>query len=431
MKIEVRITNEPTNEPTSFIIKMDKRQFSDPKLYIPKEKGRPTVAPGKRWYVWFMWRNPETDKMDLKIKHYREINTYKTVKERKYAGEAIKRAYNIALNNGYNPLDKNFEKEKKEKKKIYTLRTGLKYALDLKCRNVKQSTRIDYEFRVSVFMDWAVKKFKAGLELDKFTLNDFYEFLDYLELEYVNKKTKKRLSNTSIANTKRVISSLFTELKNRRLIDHNFIKDIPTIKSKPQKNRPFTFSELQDIKKHLQVHDPYLIFFLSFMIYPVLRPREICRLKIEDLNTRDWIIGVETKTEVRSYSRIIEKMKPTIEAMNIKGLPGKFSLFTPGNKPNVWITSREDSKTSYFSRRFRKVLDALGFGEEYSLYSVRHSAIGDLFLGKQKEGLSEKEIIYQLMPITGHKSEAGLRNYLRSIKTVLPPDHSKNYSIDF
>lgn len=167
------------------------------------------------------------------------------------------------------------------------------------------------------------------------------------------------------------------------------------------------------------------------MIYPLLRPREICRLKIEDLNTRDWILGVETKTENRSYSRIIEKMKPAIETMKIDGFPGGYSLFTPENKPGVWETSREDSKAIYFSRRFGKVLKGLGFGKEYSLYSVRHSAIGDLFHGKQKEGLSEREIIYQLMPLTGHKSEAGLRNYLRDIKSVLPPDHSDIYTINF
>lgn len=432
MKLEVKITSGPTNGPISFTIQMAKRQYSDPKLYIPRVKGKPSVAPGKRWYVWFLWRNPETDKLDIKIKFSKGINQYKTVKERTQIGKSLVKAYTIALEKGWNPVDKSISKKKKKPEyKIYTLRSGLNYALELKTRNVKESTRIDYEYRVSVFINWAEKESKAGLELDKFTLNDFYDFMDYLELEYVNKKTKKKLSNTSIGNTKRVISSLFTELKNRRLIEHNFIKDIPTIKSKPIKNRPFTFNELQDIKKYLEIHDPYMISFLSFMIYPLLRPREICRLKIEDLNTRDWILGVETKTENRSYSRIIEKLKPAIEAMKIDGLPGGYSLFTPENKPGVWETTREDSRATYFSRRFGKALGKMGFGKEYSLYSVRHSAIGDLFNGKQKEGLSEREIIYQLMPLTGHKSEAGLRNYLRDIKSVLPPDHSGVYTIDF
>lgn len=197
-----------------------------------------------------------------------------------------------------------------------------------------KATRIDYEHRLDAFFTWTDLNHKSGLLLEKFTLQDFYSYMDYLELEYKNKRTGKGLSNTSIGNTKRVISSLFTELKNRRLIQHNFIKDIPTIKSKPIKNRPFTYNELQDIKKYLVVHD-----------------REICRLKIEDLNTRDWIIEVETKTENRSYSRIIQKMRPAIEAMKIEGLPGGYSLFTPENKPGIWETSREDSRVTYFSRQ--------------------------------------------------------------------------------
>lgn len=77
-------------------------------------------------------------------------------------------------------------------------------------------------------------------ELDgKNVIYDFYQFLDYLQLEYVNKKTGKNISNTSIDNTKRVISALFTELKNKKLIEYNFIKDIPKIKSKPVKKQTF------------------------------------------------------------------------------------------------------------------------------------------------------------------------------------------------
>lgn len=209
MKIEVKITTGPTSGPTSFTIEMDKRQYSDPKLYIPKVNGKPSVAPGKRWYVWFLWRNPETKKLDIKIKFSKGINQYKTVKERTQVGKSLVKAYTIALEKGWNPVDKTIAKNKKvTANKIYTLRSGLNYALELKCRNVKESTRIDYEYRVSVFLDWAEKESKAGLELNKFGLNDFYDFMDYLELEYVNKKTKKKLSNTSIGNTKRVISSL-------------------------------------------------------------------------------------------------------------------------------------------------------------------------------------------------------------------------------
>ena len=429
MKVELKITTGPTNEPASFTIEMDKRQYSDPKLYIPRINGKPSAAPGKRWYVWFLWRNPETKKLDIKIKFSKGINTFKTVKERKKVGSALVKAYSTALDAGWNPILKTVTKEKETI--VYTLKSALKYALEIKCRDVKESTQTDYSHRLDMFFDWSDNNYMSGKPLEKFQLNDFYQFLDYLQLEYVNKKTGKNISNTSIDNTKRVISALFTELKNKRLIEYNFIKDIPKIKSKPVKNRPFSHSEIKEIKSYLEKNDPYLIYFISFMIYPLLRPREITRLKIRDLNTKDWILGVETKTEDFSYSRIINKMKPVIDSMNIAGLPGDFSLFTYEDKPGVWQPEKLSSKVTYFSNRFKKVKKALGLRPEYGLYSFRHSAIGDLYNGLQKSGLSEREVLYKLMPITGHKSEAGLKNYLRNIKIALPPDHSEIYSLEF
>lgn len=35
------------------------------------------------------------------------------------------------------------------------------------------------------------------------------------------------------------------------------------------------------------------------------------------------------------------------------------------------------------------------------------------------------------MPITKHRSEAGIRNYLRDIKQSIPRDHSDMFTINF
>jgi len=73
----------------------------------------------------------------------------------------------------------------------------------------------------------------------------------------------------------------------------------------------------------------------------------------------------------------------------------------------------------------------MGFGKDHTLYSVRHTAIWGLYNDLQKQGKNECEIVQNLMPIIGHKSEAGLRNYLREIQVVIPPDHSDIYDFDF
>ncbi|MCC4227417.1 hypothetical protein [Zunongwangia profunda] len=235
----------------------------------------------------------------------------------------------MLLEQGWNPLKNKLNTQRSApKKQNHTLKSAIKYALEIKLKNTKESTALDYKVRSQFFLEWADINFKSGLPIDKFKLEDFYQFMDYLELDYVNKSSGKRLSNASINNTRRVISALFTELKNKRFIEHNFIKGIPNLKSDPLKNHPFTHSQLIEIKDYLKEHDPYLIQFISFLLYPILRPIEIIRLKIKDLNTNDWILGVETKTEAFSYRKIITKMQPVIRDMKIEDYPGHFHLFT-------------------------------------------------------------------------------------------------------
>jgi len=106
-------------------------------------------------------------------------------------------------------------------------------------------------------------------------------------------------------------------------------------------------------------------------------------------------------------------------------------LFTNKNIPRNWDEATLKSKVDYFGKRFGKVKKALGYGREYGLYSFRHTAILDLYNSLVDEGMSEQEILFKLMPITQHKSIAGLKNYLRNHKKSLPKDHSDIYTIDF
>lgn len=405
---------------------MQKNRYSEPVLFIPKVNGKPSVAPGKVWYVSFYWRTYPQGPLDKKFTFQRGINRYKTVKERKIAGKSLRDGYAEALRRGWNPETKKKESTRKSRRGI---KAALNYALEIKKRELKEKTLDDYEVRLGIFMKWLKKNSLIGASVEQITIDHIHDFLDYLQMDY-RKKDGTPLSNSSIDNTRRVISSLFTQLKKKRIIPHNFVKDIPKFKSKPVKNKPFTISELERVTKMLEKKEPYLVYFIAFMLFPVLRPIEVVRLKVKDLNTEDWILGVETKTSAFSYSRIITKMRPIIEKMGIEDAPGHYSLFTKKKRPAIWNPKRISSKVNYFSNKFTAVIREMGFGPEYTLYSVRHTAIWDLYHGQQAKGLNEREIIYALMPITGHSSEAGLRNYLRELQVMIPPDHSDLYTIN-
>jgi hypothetical protein len=54
-----------------------------------------------------------------------------------------------------------------------------------------------------------------------------------------------------------------------------------------------------------------------------------------------------------------------------------------------------------------------------------------LFHSFVKQNLTEREAILKLMPITGHATEAALRNYLRDIGGMLPKDYGSDYTLEF
>jgi len=167
------------------------------------------------------------------------------------------------------------------------------------------------------------------------------------------------------------------------------------------------------------------------MLYTILRPREICRLRVKDLHREQSFLSVETKTDESSHRRIIEKLKPTLDAMQLDKSPGEYHIFSNMNRPRDWSEVDLKSRVDHFGERFRKIKTEMGFGREYSLYSFRHTAIMDLFHSLQRSGMGEQEILFKLMPITQHKSVAGIKNYLRQHKKSIPPDHSDIYTLEF
>lgn len=428
MKKDHNLTIVPTSVPIFPKDFMAKKHYSDPVLYIPKINGKPTVAPGNRWYVYFYLRD-DSGKLTIKQMYTRGINRLKTVKERKEVGKAMVQAYRDALERGWDPITKTVARKKPTK--ITTLSDALEYAYKIKEKYKKTPTLEGYRFHLTRFNDWAFKNGLSGLEAKRFTIDHFYEFLDWLRFEYVNEKTQEPLSGSSINNHKASLSALFTTMKNERLINDNFIKGIPKVDEEVVNNKAFTPDELKLIKAECEKKDPYLIPFISFILYPLLRPVEICRLKVRDINTEDWLLSVETKTATLSHRRIIEKIKPVVEAMDLKGVPGHYHLFSNDDKPKDWSNRKEKGRADTFGIRFRPIKNSLGFGREYSLYSCRHTAIMDLYNSMVDDGLGEMEIIMKIMPITQHRSIEGVKKYLRRHRQTVAPDHSASYSIDF
>ena len=72
------------------------------------------------------------------------------------------------------------------------------------------------------------------------------------------------------------------------MVEDNFVRKIPVLKSVPKRNKTYTPQHWKKIfMNHLKEEDAHLLLFVKFISYSILRPIEICRLKIEDVDIQD------------------------------------------------------------------------------------------------------------------------------------------------
>lgn len=284
--------------------------------------------------------------------------------------------------------------------------------MDLKKKSLKDTSYRGLNNRISNFLDWLnanKPQLKHIDQLDKKTVNAF--------LNYMLGKT----SPTNRNNFRTDLSSVFQILEDNELIERNFIKNITVLKSTPTRHKTYSKKQLNDIFSHLKKNDEILLLYIKFISYSFLRPIEINRLKIGDINIEEKIFPFEAKN-----SPLKTKIIPNIllkEIPDLSELNEDYYLFTPNKIGGEWSSS-ESNRRDYFSKRFKKVVkDHFKLGEEYGLYSFRHTYITILFK-EYKKDLTSYEAKAKMLTATGHSSMSALEKYLRTIDADMPEDYS-------
>ena len=424
MEIIIKIQKQPTEQPTIITISGGMKLYSEAKLYKTRKEGKPVIIPGRNWFVYFYYRNPETNKMQ-KFTNTHRINQFKTIQERTEAGKNWCKAMNILLDQGYNPFSYEGIVQKDFETKIYTLKDGLEHAYKNKIGTWKIATADDYHTRLTVFLQWAKKNGLESINIHEISEIHVISFLNWLV-----SPSGRNIGKTSQDNYKRCLSGLFGKLVKDKILISNPCTGIETKKDAPIKNTPFTGYQILEIKNYLLANDEKLYHFICHVIYAFLRPREIIRLKAEDIRLREKVLRVETKTKRKETKRLIDPLIDFYQSINIESIPKKAHLFTDSGEYKVW-NAKEKTKVDHFGHRFSKVKDLMGFGSEYGIYSFRHTAALDLYHRFAKDGLSHREAVLKLMPIIGHENEETTNKYLRDVGALLPKDYGEFYSLGF
>jgi integrase len=381
-----------------------KKQYSLPKIYDANGDL------SKRWYVYYSFRNPATDKLERQTPIYSGVNQFKVLKERKEAIKILAKALETILENGFNPYDDSISVDKSKK---YNIPDAVTFVLELKKSTLKENSYRDFRIRIRSFEKWLLANGHENRYITTVNKKVVITFLNSI------------LSNTSAKNrnnTRSNLSIFFQSLEDNDIIAENFIKKINVLKSTPERNKTYSSTQEIDIFNYLKSNDDLLLLFIQFVSYNHLRPVEVVRLRIKDVNIKDRLIYVRAKNKavkIKIIPEILLSSIPDLEKLN----PESF-FFTPNGIGYDWTTGETD-KRGYFGKRFKKVKESLGLGIDYGLYSFRHTFITKLYRELVKDS-TPNEAKSKLMLITGHTTMTALEKYLTDIDAVLPDDYSEH-----
>ncbi|WP_231961860.1 tyrosine-type recombinase/integrase [Algibacter lectus] len=408
-----------------------KNLFSAPKIYNAKGDL------SKRWYVYFSYRNPKTGKLQRMQNVYGKANKYTTKEDRLFVLTVYKRSLLKLLKEGFNPFEDNTallakrnakvkrsnakpssevdtEKDQETSVPTMSIKEAFNFGLKLKEKLLSKTTKRAYENRIKNFIKWVEDVHPEIHTIDKVDRKLVTQFLNHV------------LDNTSARNRNNFrvdLSSLIQVLEDNDIVATNFVKRIPVLKSIPQRNKTYSKEKQEEIYKYLEKEDTLLLLYIKFISYNFLRPIEVCRLKVGDIDLKNKVIKFKAKNsplKTKIIPDLLINDLPDLSTMN-KSL----CLFTPDQIGGKWETD-VDNKRDYFSKRFKKVVkDPFGLGKDYGLYSFRHTYITKLYRALVK-GSSPFEAKSKLMLITGHSSMSALQKYLRDIDAELPEDYSEH-----
>ena len=422
-----------------------KSQFSSPKIYTAKGDL------SKRWYVYFSFRNPKTGKLERSKNIYGKANVYKTKEDRLSVLTTYRKRLIILLKKGYNPYqdnsalyeatltksnpttqdeispikkpvdkpisitkkpaEENIANNEKESDKM-SVREAFDFSLKIKANIIGERTLKDYEGRSNRFIKWLEVERPKVTNIDQVDKNVINAFLNAM---------LSATSSRSFNNYRTELSSLMQTMEDNDLIVSNPVKKIKALKTTPERNKTYSLEKQTEIFEYLKTEDPILLLYIQFISYNLLRPIEVCRLKIKDINLEEKLIQFKAKNSPLKTKRIPDILLK--ELPDLSQMDGNWYLFTPEKIGGEWDTI-ENNRRDYFSKRYKKVVKQhFQLGKNYGLYSFRHTFITKLYRALAIDS-SPHEAKSKLMLITGHSTMDALEKYLRDIDAEIPEDYS-------
>lgn len=313
----------------------------------------------------------DIQKGKLVRKRHRVPTEYQSEAEKKaYSHEYIKKV-NKLLKQGYH-IDRQKVEERKEvqeEKKFYTLEEALKaYVKNCERRQLYKTGIEESERTIARFIKWLNKKGFRNRWIGELNEKIAKAYFEYLLDE---RKNSPKTHNNSLG----ILKAFYNRCLHEEWVDkpNPFLKIEKLPEEYGTKNLPFTQFQIQEMKEYMQEKDPYLWFICSFIYYTMMRPSEIRRIQVKDVDMerrRIIIHGRNAKGKKRDLLPIVPALYEQLLQFQLEKCNPTDFLFGCEHKP-----SSEKMGENYMGKHFKKVKNHFNLHKDHTLYGFKHTAV--------------------------------------------------------
>lgn len=339
--------------------------------YYPAE-----IHKGKDYHVSYYATNPNTGVL---VRKKIRLNRLSGSSRDKYARDLV-RSLNEKLARGWNPFIEQVA-PKSTKKIIDVIETYRKFMT----RELEKDSIRSYNSFLNFFIFFIETKIKnKDIYLFQFTNTHASELMMYV---YENKAKSSRTYNNYLI----FFRTLFNWFIEFNYCSTNFFNDIKKLKTKEKKRIPVPTDYRDSLRTYLELNNRNFMCIMLLCYYCLIRPKEICLLKIKDINLENGLIYIDeeiAKNDHTSYRTMPQDLIESLRSIMID-VPSDYYLFStherrdysfsPGIKQ---ITSRKIGKY------WEKLRGILNIPKNVTFYSLKDTGI----IQMSRDGVSWKDI---------------------------------------
>lgn len=301
-----------------------------------------------------------------------------------------------------------------------TFEQAFEYYMEFKrANNVRQRTLSTYEDTIKFFLKWILENKKEIEFVYDLKLKDIRQYINYLQNDHFNFKTKKNgLAINTINLHIRFLKVFYNYLFTEGYIDDNPMQKIQYLFVDASQKDILTDDELDrlfnlpDESIYPQFRDK-VIMHLAYD--GAMRINELVSLDVKDVNLRQKkVILPATKAKGRKQ-RVIPISSYTVKLLHALIEENNLAFDQPDALFLNWHGERMAADT--FRRSLARYLKKLGIDKDFSCHGFRRQGITDML----KSGMS----IFVVQRIVGHEKIETTRSYTVFDDSVIMEQHQK------